>query len=192
MQYHLIKVFCTFPIVLYVTLVDLNPYYMDFIYMVNVILCVILTLCFITLENRLFIKIAKSGRNSRAYSFQSEKVVYILNTALVAITFFVCMGYAGNFYKLAHTDGAAPTEVQLSFKMIFFIKLVETVINVVFYVLDEVQTYSDGQQVWPDKSFMEKTSNVRFIVFTLTEFVITGTLVLQFYVNASQKDTFVS
>jgi hypothetical protein len=37
MQYHTIRVLCTFPVIVYVVLIDLNPQYMDFMYNVNAI-----------------------------------------------------------------------------------------------------------------------------------------------------------
>lgn len=45
------------PIILYIVLVDLNPRYMDFMYNINVILGIVLTLSLLTLENRLYIKV---------------------------------------------------------------------------------------------------------------------------------------
>jgi hypothetical protein len=104
-----------------------------------VLQAVVLTLCQLMIENRLFIKTKKNGTEHVAF-FKTEKMVYILAVIVSLVAYMISMGNAASFYDIAHTPGAAPEEAQLTYKLLFFIKLIETAMNLIFFFLDEVQT----------------------------------------------------
>ena len=141
MQYKTIHSLCTLPLVVYIVLVDLNPRYMDYIYNINVVLSIVLVLACLTLENRLFIKLMPAEKGSRPFNFKTEKIIYISTVILTLSIFMICITYAGDFYNIAHTDGAAPVEAQTTFKLLFFCKLIETSVHIIFYILDEYQSF---------------------------------------------------
>ncbi len=102
---------------------------------------VVLTLCQLMIENRLFIKTKKNGTEHVAF-FKTEKMVYMLAIIVSLVAYMISMGNAASFYDIAHMPGAAPEEAQLTYKLLFFIKLIETTVNLIFFLLDEVQTLS--------------------------------------------------
>ncbi len=94
------------------------------------------------IENRLYIKKKKDGSDHRAFFFRTEKVVYIVAIMVALASYMISMGNAASFYDIAHKPGAAPIEAQITYKLLFFIKLTESVINLIFFMLDEIQSYT--------------------------------------------------
>jgi hypothetical protein len=102
---------------------------------------VILTLCHLIIENRLYIKI-KSDKLGEAVFFKTEKVVYIIAIIMALTAYMISMVNAASFWDIAHTSGAAPAEAQLTYKLLFFLKLIEIVVNLLFFIMDEFQSYT--------------------------------------------------
>eukprot|EP00961_Rhodomonas_salina_P250775 3390050-Rhodomonas_salina.4 len=196
MTFYLTRVLCTMPLLLYIVLMDLNANYPDYIYNVAVFTGIAMTLVMILLEEKMFrakedlteVDVNARGYEQwgrvmkvQTYNFKSEKIVYILAVVAMLITFLITIAMAGDFYEIAHTQYAAPSESQVAYSLFFFIKLIEITTSVGFYAVDEIQTLNGSSSTW--MPLMIQTANWRYVLFSVLDFVISASLVIQFLIN---------
>lgn len=174
---HLVRNICTMPTMVLLLLMKLSPFEIDQMYIVPIFSSVLLCYAQILLERKLLVRESEKQTPHSLANFKTEKIAYLFAGLLFAAVFMLSFANEAFFtaWKNAHNERSSYADVYMTY---LITKSVELGIGFILYAIDDTMTY---QRAIPDRAqIVADWSNLRYLVFTLTDAVVMLWLVIRF------------